>query len=68
MSFSSRLLIRNPDRLTKLKSEINTILGNEKNLTRAHIQRMTYLHNVIKESEASPVLPGTLFQPRLMTM
>ena len=47
----SRLLVRNPNKLAKLRSEISAVLGKDKNITRAHVQRMTYLHNAIKESK-----------------
>ena len=48
---SSRLLLRNSDVLERLRREIETVVGDEKDITRAHIQRMPYLHNVLKESE-----------------
>ncbi|MCJ1437308.1 hypothetical protein MMC27_006694 [Xylographa pallens] len=50
MSYVFRLLIRHPNVLKKLRVEIKSILGQDKNVTRAYIQRMPYLHNVIKET------------------
>ena len=47
----SLLLLRNPRALELLRHEIDTIVGHEKEITRAHIQRMSYLHNVLKESK-----------------
>ena len=42
--------MRYPDVLTKLRREVDDVLGDEQSVTRAHIQRMPYLHNVLKES------------------
>ncbi|KAL9074390.1 MAG: hypothetical protein Q9157_004417 [Trypethelium eluteriae] len=50
LSYAFRLLLRNPIVLSRLRCEIDNTVGSEKNITRAHIQRMPYLHNVIKET------------------
>lgn len=42
--------MRNPAVLDKLRSEVSVVLGKDKNITRTHVQRMPYLHNVIKET------------------
>ncbi len=47
----SRLLVRYPDVLKKLRSEIDSVLGQDKDVTRAYIQRMPYLQNILKESK-----------------
>ena len=47
----SRLLVRHPHVLKKLRGEIGSVLGQDKDVTRAYIQRMPYLHHVIKESK-----------------
>ena len=39
--------------LKKLRGEIGSVLGQDKDITRAYIQRMPYLQHVIKESESS---------------
>ena len=46
----SRLLVRHPHVLIKLRDEIESVLGQDKEVTRAYIQRMPYLQHVIKES------------------
>lgn len=46
----SRLLVRHPEVLKRLRGEIKSVLGEDKDITRAYIQRMAYLQNVIKES------------------
>ncbi|MCJ1315275.1 hypothetical protein MMC15_000592 [Xylographa vitiligo] len=50
MSYIFRLLVRYPNVLNKLRSEIESVLGQDKDVTRTYIQRMPYLHNVIKET------------------
>ena len=40
-----------PDVFKKLRNEVESVLGQDKDVTRGYIQRMPYLHNVIKESE-----------------
>ncbi|GIZ49188.1 hypothetical protein CKM354_001222300 [Cercospora kikuchii] len=50
MSYAFRLLIRHPEKLQKLRAEVEEILGDDTIITRAKIQRMPYLHNVIKET------------------
>lgn len=34
-----------------LRQEIETVIGSETDISRAHIQRMPYLHKVLKESK-----------------
>jgi len=43
--------VRYPEALKKLRIEVNSVLGQEINITRAHIQRLPYLQNVLKESK-----------------
>jgi hypothetical protein len=50
---SSRFLTRHPSALQKLRNVIRTVLGQERATTRAHIQRMPYLHVVINESKST---------------
>ncbi|MCJ1377635.1 hypothetical protein MMC17_000730 [Xylographa soralifera] len=50
MSYVFRLLVRYPKVLKKLRNEMESVLGQDKDVTRAYIQRMPYLHNVIKET------------------
>ena len=38
--------------MKKLRSEIECVVGEDKDITRAYIQRMPYLQNVIKESKS----------------
>lgn len=47
----SRLLVRYPHVLKKLRVEVESVLGQDTNVTRAYIQRMPYLQHVIKESK-----------------
>ena len=47
----SRLLVRYPHVLKKLRAEVESVLGQDKDVTRAYIQRMPYLQHVIKESK-----------------
>ena len=47
----SRLLLRHPIVFEKLRGEVTSVLGDDKDITRAHIQRMPYLHIVLKESK-----------------
>ncbi|KAF6231018.1 hypothetical protein HO173_010718 [Letharia columbiana] len=50
MSYVFRLLVRHPHVLKKLRGEIESVLGQDNNITRAYIQRMPYLQHVIKET------------------
>ncbi|MCJ1388282.1 hypothetical protein MMC18_001127 [Xylographa bjoerkii] len=50
MSYVFRLLVRYPDVLEKLRIEVESVVRQEKDISRACIQRMPYLHNVIKEA------------------
>ncbi|KAL6719085.1 hypothetical protein ACLMJK_003320 [Lecanora helva] len=50
MSYVLRLLVRHPRVLKKLRSEIGHVVGQDKDITRAYIQRMPFLQNVIKET------------------
>ena len=53
-----RLLVQNPTVLMKLREEVIAVAGNDKDVTRSHIQRMTYLQQVLKESG----LPSELYR------
>ncbi|PIA90905.1 Cytochrome P450 52A11 [Cercospora beticola] len=50
MSYAFRLLIRHPEKLQKLRAEVEEILGDDTTSTRARTQRMPYFHNVIQET------------------
>ncbi|KAL5316574.1 hypothetical protein ACEPPN_015623 [Leptodophora sp. 'Broadleaf-Isolate-01'] len=50
LSYAFHLLLRNPNVLETLRCEIDTVVGPEKDIKRAHIQRMPYLHNVLQET------------------
>ncbi|KAL2049643.1 hypothetical protein ABVK25_010103 [Lepraria finkii] len=50
MSYAFRLLVRYPNVLKKLRSEVESVLGQDKDVTRAYIQRMPYLQMVLKET------------------
>ncbi|KAI9652536.1 MAG: hypothetical protein M1831_006727 [Alyxoria varia] len=50
LSYVFWLLVRHPEALDKLRSEIDSVLGEDKNVTRAYLQRMPYLQNVLKET------------------
>lgn len=43
--------MRYPEVLEKLRKEVESVLGQDKDVTRAYIQRMPYLQNILKESE-----------------
>lgn len=47
----SFLLVRHPKTLSRLKEEIQSIMGNEKHLTKSLIQRMPFLKCVLNESQ-----------------
>ncbi|KAG4416683.1 hypothetical protein IFR04_010201 [Cadophora malorum] len=50
LSYAFHLLLRNPKTLETLRCEIEDVVGSEKEIKRAHIQRMPYLHNVLQET------------------
>lgn len=57
----SRLLVRYPVILSKLREEINSVLGNEHNVTRTHVRSMPYLDCVLKEVlRVYPPVPANL--------
>jgi cytochrome P450 len=57
----SRLLVRYPDVLVKLREEIRKILVDEQDVTRAHIRSMPYLDCVLKEVlRVYPPVPANL--------
>ncbi len=50
LSWTFRLLIRHQQAMTRLRSEIRTILRDSEHPTREHIRKMPYLAKVIRES------------------
>ncbi len=50
LSWTIRLLIRHQPAMTRLRSEIRTILGDSEYPVREHIRKMPYLAQVIRES------------------
>jgi len=46
----SFLLVRHPAALERLRSEISSVIGDDKETTRAHIQKLSYLKCVLNES------------------
>ena len=46
----SFLLVRHTSSLDRLRSEICTVMGPSQEPTRTHLQKMTYLKNVLNES------------------
>lgn len=70
MSYVFRLLVRHPRVLKKLRSEIESVLGQDKDITRAYVQRMPYLQHVVKETLRlyPPVPINTRFCKRATTL
>ena len=56
MSYAFLLLLRHPATFEALRCEIETVIGSKSDITRADIQSMPYLHNVLKESIHHPQL------------
>jgi cytochrome P450 len=50
MVLNSRLLVRHPEVLKKLRAEISDVTTQNIPLTRDSLKKMTYLNNVLKES------------------
>ncbi|KAK4452222.1 cytochrome P450 [Podospora aff. communis PSN243] len=50
LSWTFRLLVRHPDRMTRLRHEIKEVMSDETNPTREQIRRMHFLTCLIKES------------------
>ncbi|CAG8957897.1 hypothetical protein HYFRA_00000237, partial [Hymenoscyphus fraxineus] len=50
LSYAFHLLLENPRVLKRLRHEIYIIIGDEKEITRAQIQQMPYLHNILQET------------------
>jgi len=46
----SFLLVRHPAALERLREEISSVIGNDEETTRAHIQKLSYLKCVLNES------------------
>jgi hypothetical protein len=46
----SYLLVRHPQVLDKLRSEISSVITGTDSITRTDLKKMTYLTNVLKES------------------
>lgn len=63
LSYAFHLVLRNPSVLETFRCEIHTVFGPEKDIKRAHIQRMPYLHNVLQEVR-NQIIPGF---PHLLT-
>ncbi|KAI4086117.1 MAG: hypothetical protein LQ344_007830 [Seirophora lacunosa] len=61
MSWTFRLLVRYPAVLVKLRREIETVLGDENNITRTHVRSMHYFECVLKETlRLYPPVPANL--------
>ncbi|KAL2067130.1 hypothetical protein VTL71DRAFT_1554 [Oculimacula yallundae] len=50
LSYAFHLLLRNPNTLKTLRGEIYSVVGQQKDISRAQIQQMPYLHNVLQET------------------
>jgi hypothetical protein len=48
---NSRLLVRHPDVLKKLREEVSSVVGNASGFDRDDLHKMEYLAMVLKESE-----------------
>ena len=48
----SRLLVRHPRVMDRLRTEINTVLAGKSDLNREDLKKMTYLSNILKESKS----------------
>ncbi len=48
--FTSRLLVRHPHVMTRLREEITSVLAGKSELSREDLKKMTYLSNILKES------------------
>lgn len=51
MSSSSFLLVRHPAVLDRLRNEIQSVVGDDSEINRSHIQKMSYLKAVLDESK-----------------
>jgi hypothetical protein len=60
LTFCSFLLVRHPQALERLRSEINSVVSDGEDLSRSHIQRMPYLKCVLNESK-TPYLTFTCY-------
>lgn len=47
---NSRLLVRHPEVLKKLREEVSSMIGNASDFDRDDLQKMEYLTMVLKES------------------
>ena len=52
---SSRLLVRHPNVMNRLRKEIVSVMGNQEQPSRQQIRRMPYLARVVKESLSKPL-------------
>jgi len=50
LAWTFRLLVRHPAVLDRLRDEIQSVVGNELDMTREHLKMMPYLSNVLKET------------------
>ncbi|CAF9938570.1 hypothetical protein IMSHALPRED_000851 [Imshaugia aleurites] len=50
LSWTFFLLVRHTSALDRLRSEIRSIMGDERELTRTHVQKMSYLKYVLNET------------------
>ena len=55
----SFLLVRHPPVLARLRGEISTVVGDEGELHRAHIQKLHYLKCVLNESTTPSITLDT---------
>jgi hypothetical protein len=55
----SRLLVRNPQVMDRLRNEVSSVMGDQVHPSREQIRKMPYLANVITESKLNllPLLP-----------
>ncbi|RDW69225.1 hypothetical protein BP6252_08245 [Coleophoma cylindrospora] len=61
MTWTFRLLVQYPEKLVRLRKEINDVLGDQQIVTRTHIRAMPYLDCVIKEVlRIYPPIPANL--------
>ncbi len=47
----SRLLVRHPHVMDRLRNEITSVLAGKSELNREDLKKMTYLSNILKESK-----------------
>ncbi|KAI9712599.1 MAG: hypothetical protein M1828_001665 [Chrysothrix sp. TS-e1954] len=69
LSWTFRLLVRHPDVLTRLKQEVQSVMGDDQTVTKATLQKLPYLKCIVTETlRLYPLVPINIREAKWATV